>query len=65
MVNKESVAINELDLTKYQMISPNINNPFYGEVSVYKNNTSEQTIATGSSMTNSEEKIRETGKYCK
>ena len=65
MGNQESVATNDLDLTKYHMINPNINNPFYGEVSVYKNNTSEQTIATGRSMINSEERIRETGKYCK
>ena len=40
MGNQESVATNDLDLTKYHMINPNVNNPFYGEVSVYKNNTS-------------------------
>ena len=65
MGNQESVATNDLDLTKYHMINPNINNPFYGEVCVYKNNTSEQTIATGRSMVNSEERIKETAKYCK
>lgn len=35
MGNNESVANNELDSSKYHMRNQNINNLFYGQVTVY------------------------------